>query len=186
MGALSEPGSSRVRAMRETDLDAVLAIERGANAFPWSSDTFADCLRARYACFVLERDGVADGFGILEVRGAQSRVLNLCVRQQVQGQGLGRILLASIVDAARGRGADTLTLEVRGSNRRARRLYGRLGFHEAGTRPGYYPATGGREDALILARDLSPLATSPRAAPYPSAGPGIAASRPPVARGDVC
>ena len=142
--------------MRETDLSAVLAIERGANAFPWSGGVFADCLRAGHACTVLERAGVVDGFGILEIRGAESRVLNLCVRRPVQGQGLGRLLLESMLDLARRRGADTLTLEVRTTNRTARRLYESMGFHEVGTRPGYYPAARGREDALILARSLDP------------------------------
>ena len=148
------PRPPRIRPMREPDLDAVFAIECGTNAFPWSRDVFADCLRAGHACSVLERGGVVDAFGILEVQGAQSRVLNLCVRRPVQGQGLGRILLVSIIGTARGRGADTLTLEVRANNRSARRLYGSLGFHEVGIRPGYYPAAGGREDALILARNL--------------------------------
>ena len=162
----------RVRPMREPDLDAVLAIECGANAFPWSRDIFADCLRAGHACTVLEREGVVDAFGILEVRGPQSRVLNLCVRRPAQGQGLGRILLVSIIDAARGSGADTLTLEVRATNQSARHLYGSLGFHEVGIRPGYYPAACGREDALILARDLG--APVPCVAP---AGAGRAVQR---------
>ena len=152
--------------MRDTDLDAVVAIERGANAFPWSDGVFADCLRAGHTCRVVEREGVVDGFGILETRGAESRVLNLCVRPRVQGQGLGRLLLAAVIDIARGRGADTLTLEVRTTNRTARHLYERSGFHEVGTRPGYYPAACGREDALILARDLG-LRGPPQCSPVP-------------------
>ena len=163
--------------MRPRDLDAVAAIERGATAFPWSRDTFADCLRAGYRCSVLERGDGVDGFGILEVRNRESRVLNLCVRRPVQGQGLGRILLTSIIDAARRGGADTLTLEVRPSNRAARRLYGSLGFHEAGVRPGYYPAAHGREDALILARSLGTGGVVPRArAPEWTSSPGRGAA----------
>ncbi len=161
MNPVRGPASHRIRPMRESDLDAVHAIEFGANAFPWSRNIFSDCLRAGHACSVLVREGVVDAFGILEVRGVESRVLNLCVRRPVQGQGLGRMLLVSIIDAARGRGADTLTLEVRVTNRSARRLYRSLGFHEVGLRPGYYPAARGREDALILARHLG-ITGSPR------------------------
>ena len=29
-----------------------------------------------------------------------------------------------------------------------------MGFNEIGVRKGYYPARGGREDALVLAREL--------------------------------
>ena len=39
---------------------------------------------------------------------------------------------------------------MRPSNVAARALYGRSGFAEIGVRPGYYPATGGREDAVIM------------------------------------
>ena len=171
-GPASEHGQTRIRAMRETDLGAVLAIERGANAFPWSGKVFADCLRAGPTCTVLERAGVVDGFGILEIRGTESRVLNLCVRRPVQGQGLGRLLLDSILDIARRRGADTLTLEVRTSNCPARHLYEIMGFHEIGVRPEYYPAARGREDALILARNLDsrgPLrfSAAPQRTPLP-------------------
>jgi ribosomal-protein-alanine N-acetyltransferase len=41
------------------------------------------------------------------------------------------------------------------SNARALGLYHKAGFAEVGTRPGYYPAHDGKEDALILAMDLS-------------------------------
>ena len=48
------------------------------------------------------------------------------------------------------RGADRATLEVRRSNAPARRLYERLGFEVAATRPNYYVSP--QEDALILWR----------------------------------
>ena len=159
------PGRLRIRPMREDDIDAVHAIECAATAFPWSRDSFADCVRVGYACRVLERDESVDAFGIVEMRGVASRVLNLGVRRPVQGRGLGRMLLVSLIDLARAGGADTMTLEVRPGNHVARRLYRRLGFHEVGVRPAYYPALGGREDALVLARNLRAPAAADRLGP---------------------
>ena len=181
MSAVVACGPLRVRPMHETDLDAVCAIEHGTNAFPWSRGIFKDCLRAGYTCSVLEREGVVDAFGIMQLRGTGSRVLNLCVRREVQGEGLGRTLLAWLIDAARGYGADTLILEVRPTNRAARGLYRSMGFNEIGTRAGYYPAARGREDALILARDLGVQGLRRRsAAPgrAPSPGPAHPRGRP--------
>ncbi len=45
-------------------------------------------------------------------------------------------------------------LEVRPSNQVACNLYEDLGFNEVGIRENYYPAYVGREDALVLAKEL--------------------------------
>ncbi len=59
-----------------------------------------------------------------------------------------------MLNRARDRGARTVYLEVRPSNRIAYRLYENLGFNEVGVRKDYYPAFVGREDALVLAREI--------------------------------
>jgi len=45
-------------------------------------------------------------------------------------------------------------LEVRPSNPHAIALYHAAGFAEIGRRPHYYPAHGGREDAIVMALDM--------------------------------
>ena len=45
-------------------------------------------------------------------------------------------------------------LEVRRSNRAGIELYQSEGFHELGVRKDYYPASKGREDAIIFAKYL--------------------------------
>ena len=45
-------------------------------------------------------------------------------------------------------------LEVRPTNVRAIQLYHSFGFKEIGVRKGYYPASFGREDALVFGLDL--------------------------------
>jgi len=45
-------------------------------------------------------------------------------------------------------------LEVRPSNLVAYKLYEKLGFNEVGIRENYYPAFAGREDAVVLAKEL--------------------------------
>jgi ribosomal-protein-alanine N-acetyltransferase len=60
-----------------------------------------------------------------------------------------------IMTEARRLGARRATLEVRGSNVGARRLYERLGFYVSGTRRNYY--TNPVEDALILWAELEKL-----------------------------
>lgn len=144
-----------LRPMRETDLEEVLEIERGAYAFPWSPGIFRDCLRVGYSCWTLELRTAVVAYGILSVGSGEAHLLNLCVRKDLQGTGLGRKVLQHLFGVAREHHADAMFLEVRPSNRAALRLYESMGFNAAGVRRAYYPAEDTREDALILARQLT-------------------------------
>ena len=61
-----------------------------------------------------------------------------------------------MIGRARAARAERIFLEVRPSNHVAYRLYEQLGFNEIGVRKDYYPAFSGREDALVLAKELLP------------------------------
>jgi ribosomal-protein-alanine N-acetyltransferase len=150
---LREPALD-LRPMDEADLAAVLDVERAAYPIPWTEGNFRDCLRAGYCCWVLERDGQVAGHGVLSVAVGEAHILNVCVRPDLQGRGLGRRLLERLLRLAREHEADTAFLEVRVSNVVAQRLYESAGFNEIGQRRGYYPAIGGREDAIVYARAL--------------------------------
>jgi len=142
------------RMMTEGDLPEVLAIERSTYGFPWSETIFKDCLRVNYHCYTVEQKGVVKGYAIMSVAAGESHILNLCIDQSLRGYGVGRSMLAHLVEDARRNRADTMLLEVRASNEIAIDLYQKAGFNEIGRRNNYYPARGGREDALILMRAL--------------------------------
>lgn len=143
-----------LRPMRESDLDAVMAIEVRAYPFPWTRGIFRDCLRAGYSMWVYERGGALLGYGVLSVAAGEAHVLNLCTAAGNEGVGLGHRMLATLLKIARGQRAQRVFLEVRPSNPRAIELYQRAGFNEIGRRPRYYPASAGREDAIVMAMEL--------------------------------
>ncbi|HIE54579.1 MAG TPA: ribosomal-protein-alanine N-acetyltransferase [Chromatiaceae bacterium] len=144
----------RARPMRTADLDEVVAIEQEAYPHPWTRGIFADCLEVGYHCQVFELGGELVGYSLHSAAAGEAHLLNLCVAPRFQGQGIGRNILRQVLARAREQGADTLFLEVRVSNEIAQALYESEGFHEAGRRFDYYPADGGREDALIYACPL--------------------------------
>lgn len=144
-----------MRPMRVEDLDAVMVVERRAYPYPWSIGIFRDCLFAGYPAWVLIEEGAFIGHGVLSVAADEAHVLNVCIDPSRQGRGLGRVLLRAMVEAARGRGACRVFLEVRPSNPAAIALYQDEGFNEIGRRPRYYPAdNNGREDAIVMAMEL--------------------------------
>ncbi|MEE4377898.1 MAG: ribosomal protein S18-alanine N-acetyltransferase [Candidatus Competibacteraceae bacterium] len=154
MSAVPENFSGRFRAMGHFDLAEVMAIETQAYPFPWTEGIIRDCLRIGYRCRILEVQGRIEAYGILSVGAGEAHILNLCVRPESCGQGLARAMLCHLLDVARINSAMTIFLEVRPSNPRAVSLYQRAGFCEVGVRKDYYPATSGREDALVMAKEL--------------------------------
>ncbi len=142
------------RSMIEDDLPQVFAIETLGHSHPWSEAIFSDCLRVGYDCRVFEQDGAICAFAIMSYGPGEAHLLNLCVHPKFQGQGIGTKILRQLLERASSKNADTLFLEVRRSNLRARRLYEKAGFNEVGRRFDYYPADTGREDALVFARTL--------------------------------
>ena len=163
MSAALAPDTAQLRPMKQADLEEVAAIEIAAYEFPWTAGIFRDCLRAGHQCWVLEaRCGIV-GYGVLSCAAREAHVLNVCVAPGHQGHGHGRHLLRRLVDIARWHMVDRVFLEVGPSNPAAIALYDSEGFNEIGRRPNYYPAAKGREDAIVMARELLP--PEPDAAP---------------------
>lgn len=81
----------------------------------------------------------------------EGRVFWLAVRPSYQSRGIGRRLLATILNIFRQMGAVSATLEVRVSNKRAQALYSQMGFRMAGVYPNYY---SDGETAIVMKRML--------------------------------
>jgi ribosomal-protein-alanine N-acetyltransferase len=139
------------------DLDEVLATEFRSYGYPWSREIFLDCLRTGYDCSVLERQNELLGHSVMSAAVGEGHLLNICIRRDLQGQGLGRLFVRQVIKRAKLIGAEVLFLEVRPSNIIAGALYESLGFVEVGRRNDYYPADNGREDALVLSLSLDGL-----------------------------
>ena len=84
----------------------------------------------------------------------EAHLLNLSVLPELQRQGRGTALLMHLFGLARTRQATRMLLEVRRSNFSGQGLYLRHGFGEIGHRRRYYRSHEGREDAIVMARDL--------------------------------
>ena len=154
MSAVVASAEPFCRPMHEGDVRTVMDIERRAYQFHWTEGIFRDCLRVGYCCWVMELAGSVTGYGIMSLVVGEAHLLNICVAPEWQRQGYGQHLLEHFMELARERGAGQMFLEVRLSNSAAIALYRAQGFNEVGMRKNYYPGENGREDALILAKDL--------------------------------
>jgi ribosomal-protein-alanine N-acetyltransferase len=144
-----------LRDMTEADLDAVLRIEREVHAHPWTPGNFSDALRSKYLCKVYEseHEGML-GYAVLMLAVDEAELLDIAIGSRHQRQGWGRKLLEEMMVLARRRDMRRMVLEVRASNAAAIGLYRGAGFTDIGLRRDYYPAKNGREDAMLMGREL--------------------------------
>lgn len=98
-------------------------------------------LARAYAKLWVARTGAvsrACGFLLAWDVADEVHLLDLVVASESRRAGVGRTLLNTLLDHARGRAARWVLLEVRQSNRGAQRLYESAGFVVHGERRGYY------------------------------------------------
>jgi len=142
------------RVMQEADLPAVMEIENSVYEFPWSEGIFNDCLANGYLATLYIHQEQIQAYSVAQYVVDECHLLNLCVRQDAQNNGLGAKMVQQLMNQARKNDMGSIFLEVRASNTAAIHLYDKLGFNEIGLRRDYYPARNGREDALVLAHEI--------------------------------
>ncbi len=97
-----------------------------------SQRIFLDCLKHGYSGWLYEQDGKLVGYAMMMFVLDEMHLLNICIRPDGQGKGLGSRLLKTLERIARSANAETCFLEVRQSNFSAIRLYLNAGFNEVG------------------------------------------------------
>lgn len=167
-----------VRATELADAAAIAQIrnqplvQHGTLAMPHAS---ADAVAAWLVRLAARRNGGLDlcaevdgrvvGHGGLELfsgRRAHCALLGICVHDAYAGRGVGRALMAALVDGAdRALGLRRIELTVFADNARAIALYRRFGFVEEGRSRGYAIRGGELADVLHMARlaDAPPFAS---------------------------
>ncbi len=147
---------ARFAMMKVTDIEDVVAIECDAYPFPWTRGNFLDSLDSGYEAWVLrDNEDCLLAYFLLMYVVEEVHLLNITVRPDVQGLGLGSKLLDKVIALARDAAMPAVLLEVRPSNQHALAVYQHLGFVQIGVRKNYYPAAGAtREDAIVMRKKL--------------------------------
>jgi ribosomal-protein-alanine N-acetyltransferase len=140
------------------DLDAIMQIESSVfTTDAWTPDAMRADLASEHCYYLvaLPADVAASGTaiagyaGLLAPRGAkEGDIQTIAVAPEARRRGLGRVLMTSLLNEARRRGAREIFLEVRADNPGAEALYASLGFERLGVRPGYYQPDN--VDAIVM------------------------------------
>ncbi len=100
---------------------------------------------------VAERDGQILGYAGIAL-GETSQVMTIGVHPGHRREGIGRLLLADLLDAAREAGAREVILEVRVDAEAPQAMYRKFGFDPIAVRKNYYQSEG--VDALVMQKQL--------------------------------
>lgn len=136
-----------------SDLDGVIAIEQASFNNPTTRQWYENELERPDVCYVFvlrTPEAPVAGFCAFWRVVDQIHINNLAIHPRLRQRGLGRLLLARVLEETAALGAPYATLEVRRSNVPARRLYEGAGFDLTAVRTSYY--SNPIEDALILSR----------------------------------
>ena len=141
-----------IREATEADVPAIAAIEAVSFKTPWTAEMILSEMKEPLSHFYVAVSGdTAIGYyGFLHILD-ELHILNVAVCPDYQGKGVGKALMADLIERAASLSARAVTLEVRESNLAAKRLYERVGFVLSGTRPHYYMD---KENALIYWLEL--------------------------------
>lgn len=141
--------------IREADIsDAhdIAEVEIACFPKPWSEDVIRHDLsengKARY--YLAVEGGHVVGYMSVWALDYEGYINNVAVIPEMRRKHIASMLVETMLEATEAEGIVSHTLEVRKSNKAARRLYEHYDFKETAVRSHYYSDNG--EDAIIMWR----------------------------------
>jgi phosphinothricin acetyltransferase len=148
MGELVAPAACSVRPAEAKDLAAIAAIYNDAilnsvatfDTEPWTPEAMPRWLEehaAPYAALVAEREGEVLGWASLGPFRSKPAYRyttenSVYVREDAQGNGVGGLLMARLVEAADANGWHVVIARITTPNEASERLHARYGFERVG------------------------------------------------------
>ena len=135
--------------LTEKSLDGVAELEKLCFSQPWSRQSLELLTREGIGVgMVCSSDGTVCAYGGMMVAVDEGQITNIATHPDYRRRGYGRAIVESLIKYAKINGLDSISLEVRESNRAAIDLYTKLGFKVEGKRKDFY--TKPIENALIM------------------------------------
>jgi len=121
---------------------------------PWPGHFFASEIIApgRFHRLLIEPAGKIVAFLFSTWQYLDLHVLKIATLPEYRRAGMARKLMGMAEAHVVEMGGESVTLEVRVTNGRARGLYRSMGYSEAGRRPGYYPDG---EEGIVMTKWFS-------------------------------
>jgi ribosomal-protein-alanine N-acetyltransferase len=138
-----------IRWMIRRDMPEVLATELASFEYAWTEDDFLRCLRQRNCIgMVAETDDHVIGFMIYELHRSRLHILNFAVHPDVRRIGIGKQMIAKLINKLSTHRRQKISLAVRERNLDAQMFFRRHEFKATRVLRHYYEDSG--EDAFQM------------------------------------
>lgn len=124
----------QLRFTHASDMPRIAEIDEAAFAPPWQLTEVELFQAQRVAALstVAQRDHTVIGYQLTTLHLESAHLARLAVEPESQGQGVGGVLLADLIERLTRRGIRSITVNTQASNTRSQRLYTRFGFQRNG------------------------------------------------------
>ncbi len=140
-----------IRKMTFDDARTVEEIEKDSFSDPWSERSIKNGIIKQDNYFIVaEKNDTILGYAGMYFVLTEGYMYNIAVKRVYRNQGIGGMLLDSLLMHCKRAKLDFLSLEVRCSNISAIKLYENKGFSQIGKRKHFYKSP--EEDALIMTK----------------------------------
>lgn len=144
-----------IRPVTPEKIPEIVALDRVCLGGLWTASAYLreiessrSTLLALYLKSSKQEPATAIGIACLWAIVDEAHLTLLAIAPNHRRQGLGKLLLLTLLKDAIARKLEWATLEVNVSNTKAIDLYQKIGFQMVGTRKGYYQPAG--DDAAVL------------------------------------
>ena len=145
-----------IEPMKAEHIPEIAEIERLCFSLPWSENALRDELDNVNAHFLtaLTFGRVSGYIGVIEICG-EADITNVAVQPDFRRMGIGKKLLDTAEKQATERKCESITLEVRESNKPAISLYSGNGYTRIGIRKNFYEKP--TENAVLMTKQLTEI-----------------------------
>ncbi len=145
-----------IRRARPEDASGIAELEAECFTDPWGiKDIFSYVCHEHGMCFVATEGDRLIAYVLGQIIAPEGEIYRVAVAPDKRQRGVGYRLLSFALKTERGRGLETVFLEVRSMNTAARALYRAHGFKEISQRKNYYKNP--TDDAVIMLLDRAKI-----------------------------
>ncbi|MBQ9750879.1 MAG: ribosomal protein S18-alanine N-acetyltransferase [Clostridia bacterium] len=130
-------------------LDGVAELEKLCFSQPWSRKSLELLTNEGIGVgMVCRKDGIVCAYGGMMCAVDEGQITNIATHPDHRRQGYGKAVVEALIRYAKNNHLESISLEVRESNKAAIELYSALGFKVEGKRKDFY--TKPTEAALVM------------------------------------